>query len=174
MSSIIKVDTIQNAAGGTPTAGDLGLNTTGSVLQVKEFTFTTLYTITTSTFTSVGSGTITPISSSSKILVYCHNHVYITTRTTAGSWRGANMRILRNSSSIYEDTDYGIGAYLNDTQERWMDYHTWQLLDSPSTTSQITYESQWRPYGSGTTVDILVNNPAYGAGGKMILTEVAG
>jgi len=36
MSSIIKVDTIQNAAGGTPTAGDLGLNITGSVIQVTQ------------------------------------------------------------------------------------------------------------------------------------------
>ena len=33
MTSIIKVDQIQTAAGGVPTAGDLGLNVTGSVLQ---------------------------------------------------------------------------------------------------------------------------------------------
>ena len=34
MSSIIKVDAIQKVDGTVPTAGDLGLNTTGSVLQV--------------------------------------------------------------------------------------------------------------------------------------------
>jgi hypothetical protein len=33
MTSIIKVDQIQTAAGGVPTAGDLGLNTTGTVLE---------------------------------------------------------------------------------------------------------------------------------------------
>lgn len=33
MTSIIKVDQIQNAAGGVPTAGDLGINTTGTVLE---------------------------------------------------------------------------------------------------------------------------------------------
>ncbi len=33
MTSIIKVDQIQNAAGETPTAADLGLNVSGSVLQ---------------------------------------------------------------------------------------------------------------------------------------------
>ena len=38
MTSIIKVDQIQNAAGGVPTAGDLGLNTTGTVLKVSHFT----------------------------------------------------------------------------------------------------------------------------------------
>lgn len=33
MASIIKVDQIQTAAGGTPTAADLGINTSGNVLQ---------------------------------------------------------------------------------------------------------------------------------------------
>ena len=33
MTSIIKVDQIQTAAGGVPTAGDLGLNTTGTILE---------------------------------------------------------------------------------------------------------------------------------------------
>lgn len=33
MTSIIKVDTLQTAAGGVPTAADLGINTTGTVLQ---------------------------------------------------------------------------------------------------------------------------------------------
>lgn len=33
MSSVLKVDTIQTAAGGTPTAASLGLNISGSVLQ---------------------------------------------------------------------------------------------------------------------------------------------
>ena len=36
MSSIIKVDAIQKADGTTPTAGDLGLNITGTVLQVAQ------------------------------------------------------------------------------------------------------------------------------------------
>ena len=36
MTGILKVDQIQLANGNTPTASDLGLNTTGSVLQVKQ------------------------------------------------------------------------------------------------------------------------------------------
>ena len=36
MTSIIKVDQIQNAAGGVPTAGDLGLNTDGTILEHLE------------------------------------------------------------------------------------------------------------------------------------------
>ena len=34
MTSILKVDTLQKADGATPTAADLGINTTGNLLQV--------------------------------------------------------------------------------------------------------------------------------------------
>ena len=44
MTSILKVSTIQNTAGGAPTAADLGLNVTGSVLQVKSFNQTSSVT----------------------------------------------------------------------------------------------------------------------------------
>ena len=37
MTSIIKVDQIQTAAGATPTAADLGVNISGSLLQVVEY-----------------------------------------------------------------------------------------------------------------------------------------
>ena len=39
MTSVLLVDTIKNTAGGAPTAGDLGLNVTGSVLQVASQSF---------------------------------------------------------------------------------------------------------------------------------------
>ena len=44
MTSILKVSTIQNTAGGAPTAADLGLNVAGSVLQVKSFNQTSSVT----------------------------------------------------------------------------------------------------------------------------------
>ena len=44
MTSILKVSTIQNTAGTAPTAADLGLNVTGSVLQVKSFNQTSSVT----------------------------------------------------------------------------------------------------------------------------------
>lgn len=47
MASIIKVDTIQTAAGGTPTLSNLGIATTGTILQK-----TTVYQNTQQSFTS--------------------------------------------------------------------------------------------------------------------------
>jgi len=47
MTSILKVDNIQKANGSTPTANDLGINTTGTILQVHtELTTATLSNVT--------------------------------------------------------------------------------------------------------------------------------
>jgi hypothetical protein len=40
MASIIKVDTIQHSDGSAPTMAELGLDVSGSILQVKSSTFT--------------------------------------------------------------------------------------------------------------------------------------
>jgi len=71
MSSILKVDQIQLADGSTPTAGDLGLNTTGAVLQVVEKISTTVNgtTITTNTPVTVASIDITPKAAGSKFVI---------------------------------------------------------------------------------------------------------
>ena len=45
MTSIIKVDQIQTASGATPTADDLGINVSGSLLQVVEYHTTSAFTI---------------------------------------------------------------------------------------------------------------------------------
>jgi len=74
MTSIIKVDTLQKANGGTPTAADLGINTTGTVLQVQSTTLTGRYSISSHSDTGVGTDIglnviITPKSSSSQFLI---------------------------------------------------------------------------------------------------------
>lgn len=72
MSSILKVDQIQNAAGGVPTAADLGLNVTGSVLQVVRNGSRYASHVSTSSSSFVASGIyvdITPKEIGSTILV---------------------------------------------------------------------------------------------------------
>lgn len=96
MSSIIKVDQIQLSDGSTPTAGDLGLNTTGSVLQVVQVVAGTgdQVNVSSSSATEVMSASITPSSASSKILVQCSFSGYIGGETSTETykfelWRGA-------------------------------------------------------------------------------------
>jgi hypothetical protein len=67
MTSIIKVDTLQKANGATPTAADLGINTSGNVLQVGNGLFTGHMSIGTYNYTNVTnlSVTLTPKSTNS-------------------------------------------------------------------------------------------------------------
>ena len=170
MSSIIKVDQIQLSNGNTPTAGDLGLNTTGSVIQVVQGVYSAHSTITSSTMTDTGiSQIITPKSASSKILVS------ISAALASSATNGAEIftQILRGSTSIrlYErtfhhyvssgGTNHGGGSY------------SLCFLDSPNTTSATTYKLQGRT-DSGT---LRINDYYFGAGrnaSTITLMEIAG
>ena len=78
MASIIKVDTIQTAAGGTPTAADLGLNTTGSVVNVYRYEYeitasnggtNTIATTSFTDFRGLSSISYTPQSTGNKLII---------------------------------------------------------------------------------------------------------
>ena len=95
MTSILKVDQIQLANGNTPTASDLGLNTTGSVLQVKQAFKTDTSTGASSSFADIGgmSVTITPSSASSKFLITFHAAITMYDNTI-------QVRLMRDSTPI--------------------------------------------------------------------------
>ena len=137
MASIIKVDQIQTAAGGTPTAAGLGLNTTGSVLQVVQGTSATQTDVSNQTYADTGlSASITPTSTSSKILVIVTHRVFKGSANQAG-----DFRIVRGSTSLGDHVK-GI-LYGGHTNEDNMSL-TMQFLDSPSTTSATTYKTQMK------------------------------
>ena len=146
MTSIIKVDQIQNAAGGTPTAADLGLNVSGSVLQVKQATatnaldFNTTLNIGTTIFTGP---TITPTSTSSKILVMAQHSTELATGSS-GSMSGASYIY----TSIYEGNTQlatnGHSGSLANAHGYYVPVNMRQgasgsLLYSPNTTSPLTF-----------------------------------
>jgi len=96
MSSIIKVDTIQTAAGGVPTAGDLGLNTTGTVLQVQSTVLTSASTASADAWVDTGlSITLTPKSTNSKFIL-CPS---VTGSVSYFSW---GIRLVRDGTAITE------------------------------------------------------------------------
>ena len=73
MTSIIKVDQIQTAAGGVPTAADLGLNVSGSVVQIHTAYFTQTdslaYSTATRTLINLLQTSFTPKYATSKLIV---------------------------------------------------------------------------------------------------------
>jgi len=132
--STIKVDTIQTRAGAVPKASDLGLNVSGTVLQVVSSTTNTPKSIASSSFvTTDHSVTITPTSTSSTILL---------TVMGGHAWNGNNVNKVRCFTIYRGGTDLGHG-----NAGVWTHYcnafnaqpHAGSIVDSPNTTSATTY-----------------------------------
>ena len=141
------------------------------MLQVKQQAFSSLQT-TSTTYTSIGSLSITPNSASNKILITTLNHVYLSSYAT-DAWRAGHQKILRDSTELLTDSNgYGEGAHFVGDSDRYMCYSSLHYLDSPNSTSAVTYDMQVRSKVSGVTV--IFNNASYGSGGRMILMEIAG
>jgi hypothetical protein len=108
---------------------------TGSVLQVVNATGTTGASNTTQTFADTGlTGTITPTSATSKILVLTHMGDFRV--QTANN--GIRVALLRNGSEIYRIAQELL--YNTNGIDVGMDC---QYLDSPATTSAVTYKTQF-------------------------------
>jgi hypothetical protein len=116
----------------------------GSVLQVVQATYAVQTTISTSTYTDTGlSASITPTSASSKILVFISQSIQ--TQIAANTDAITAFRIVRDSTAIHTMTRVnGIRAGTGDgTFVINVGYVTPIYLDSPSTTSSVTYKSQF-------------------------------
>ena len=167
MSSIIKVDQIQLADGSTPTAGDLGLNTTGSVLQVVQgFTTSLAQTGSTSYLSTNLSASITPSSTSSKILIVVVQPISLSTDTA--DERIAYLRLLKGASELVEipfDAESDSGTRTKVPVSGCINY-----LDSPSTTAEITYSTEMKL--NNTSADIYAQNNSRRS--TITLMEIAG
>ena len=153
MTSILKVDQIQTTAGAAPSAKDLGLNVTGNTLNHYYVTASTQTTLNSSAgnYFDIGlSKTLTPVSASSKF--YIEYNVLFYVGLVTGGWLAAGGRILRDSTAIKTDS-YSLGRggyYVYSNSGTIVMFNTHDgFLDSPSTTSSITYKAQFGNYQSG-------------------------
>ena len=128
----------------------------GSVLQVTHTVLSHSSTTLSGTgYTEIGlNGSITPRSTSNKIYIMFtpQFRLHSTNSDSGVGWAikrdigGTETRIYNNPVPYY---DY---IYLNGS---WIDYrggHTTSYLDSPSTTSQITYKMEARRYSGTVTI----------------------
>jgi hypothetical protein len=140
MTSQIRVDSIVPTTG-VPTGGG------GGTVQCVQDVLTSTVTVTSTSFIDSGlSATITPMSSSSKILV-------IADISTSGSNGNYIMyQLVRDSTNIYRGTDsktyVASKAYYSGADQSQdgstVDTIGIVFLDSPATTSSITYKVQVR------------------------------
>jgi hypothetical protein len=142
----------------------------GSVLQVVQGTYSTQAQISSTSYVDSGlSATITPTSSTSKILVI---------GSMAGDgFRNSNatlltyQNIVRNSTQVTEKKGYFGGAVSSDGYFYNLHNTTLTFLDSPATTSPITYKVQARL--DSTANDAYIRYQTNNSTSVMILMEIS-
>ena len=151
MTSIIKVDTIQTSAGGTPTASSLGIGGVGKIGQVLTTHVASSVSTTSTTFTAHTnvSVNITPTSTSSKILVFISTNMDAQNTAYTGYYT-----IYRDSTNLNVNAQTRGFTQIFSNSGRIITPTYVSVLDSPATTSQITYGGYFRVYNSAGTIGV--------------------
>ena len=123
----------------------------GKVLQVVQGTTTTQTTINTATYTDTTlTATITPTLATSKVLVMVTQNHYIAIN---GNYTAAGFKIFRDATSIFATPDSATFAQIQiigASTVGLLNYSTVNYLDSPATTSAVTYKTQLASGNPGT------------------------
>jgi len=156
---------------GAVTAAKINSLPTGSVLQVVQGVKSDYFTTTSTTWVDIPSLTasITPSSTSSKIMVDFHIGAHTTSAAST-----IKYRIVRGSTPIGlgvtgQGDQATVGVTVNATRGETA---SMKYLDSPATTSATTYKIQVE-LGSG-ILDINRRSATYSAISTITLTEIAG
>jgi len=154
----------------------------GSIIQVVQNTRTDLISTTSATYADVLTQAITPSSTSNKVLIFFQGMEC----TDAGDGNSySRYKLMRDSTSIYNGTDSNsaVGAS-SGRYGRQQNYSSDPVqimyMDSPSSTSSITYKvqycstrgSSWRVSVGGALSDNFSGNTRVPT--NLILMEVAG
>ena len=159
MTSIIKVDTIQTSAGGTPTASSLGISGVGKIGQVVNGTTNYDKSSTSTSYVDFDSASgvpfevsITPSSTSSSILSIYQTHL-LGYRNGGADGRGTWQCMEKIGSGSYAQFKRGyeqIGTYdYGNSGVFKNDLLTITSLRNPNTTDTVTYKLQYQASGGG-------------------------
>ena len=153
----------------TITSASLATGVGGKVLQVLQAVKTANAFVFTNSYADVGiSQAITPSSTSSKIYIVSDNSIYINAL-------GGALRYVRGSTTIYEpasgDSNGPFQFYIQNGSG--FQRVPMVFLDSPNTTSQVTYKIQGRRYSSSANINYNytdIGNPI----STLTLMEISG
>lgn len=138
----------------------------GKVLQVVQGQATASNSTNTSTYADTGlTATITPSATSSKILVLISQQFYY---YKGSSQSGVGLKLVRGSTDIWTtNTQYGWqNASFGGTQSEGRNIQPLIYLDSPSSTSALTYKTQG---GTFNTTTVTWQESAYS---QIVLIEI--
>ena len=151
----------------------------GSVLQVVQVSTGSSYSVTSTTFTATGwTGSITPQFSTSKILVSISGGQWrITSSSLQEGWAQLWRSIGGGSYSALGATGGAAGGQYDiheilipPANNPFAVSHSLIYLDSPATTSQVTYQPYAKTNSSGATIYYNMSSPVM----LMTLMEIAG
>jgi len=153
--SQLKVNSIVPTAG-VPTGGG------GGIIQTVIASTTTHFSTSSTSYVDTGvTANITPTSATSKILIMIDAPCHII-RSSGSTWE-MFIKILRDSTDIFgvdpTSGNYHCGIGGTISSNRGVFSIVKQFVDSPNTTSQITYKLQVKHY-SNQTLDISKGNEA--------------
>ena len=143
--STLKVDTIQ----GKTTAGTVAMPS-GYIVQTQSSAITATANHTTTTYTDSISATITPKFSTSKIMVWATTSLVGEITSTTYLWFasrlvrvvGGTTTVIFNDHTATNSLMHGWGERSSSGNLQSGSYDTMHFLDSPNTTSEITYKVQ--------------------------------
>jgi hypothetical protein len=129
-------------------------NAPGKVLQVVQADSSTSTSVTSTTFTDTTlTASITPSSTNSKVLILVSQNTQIY-RSLANAF--GKIRIMRDSTSVFDMTGSNDRAFGWENTFNSYNEHLWTIamnyLDSPASTSAITYKTQGAVNTAGPTV----------------------
>ena len=138
--SEIRVDAIKTRAGAVPKASDLGLNVTGNVIQVVSGSTSTNVNVASTSFTDTGlTASITPSSNSNKILIIISQNVMMDIDDNEGYCK---LQLMRDSTVIQSQARVAMHESGGANKAKDAGPYSVTHLDSPSSTSSITYKTQ--------------------------------
>ena len=141
---------------------------TGSVLQVVNATTSTEISTTSTSFISTGfSATITPTSATSKILIF-GDFGDVGTLSSAGSQNGVSIYLARNGSQIGANLA-SQWCYSNTGSSYLINSGNISYIDSPASTSALTYLFYYRVKGANVTGSLFRD----GTQGTLTLMEIS-
>ena len=175
MSSILKVDQLQDSGGNNlVTSNGSGVITSsafGKILQVVSVVDSTDVTVNNQTYTDTGlTANITPSSTSSKVLITVNTAILVS--GTGAAYAG--IKLLRGSTDIFNpmatNSNGPFGHGFNSSAGGLYGFHTMQFLDSPNSTAQQSYKTQFRNYHSTGSMYAQVNVGSTNNDGKSVMT----
>jgi hypothetical protein len=171
MTSIIKVDQIQTAAGGVPTAADLGFDVEGSVIATHKFISPTTSdtAITSSSFTTLDTFTLDVKRGNSTMIWWVDTQQYI----KSGGSMNLNWRLKVDGVSVGAQTSRtdanqaGLNHvwYQNTSRETLYNH----FITQPLTAGSHTFTLDVAVYNGGT-----ITLKYQGGGFRYLVQEIAG